>query len=168
MKGLPDAVSAYKRTSLFTKKTVPKGLLAKHNTKKDTWGLIVVVTGSVNYIIFSENDNPDFSIVLTHDNPGVIEPQVYHKVELLSDDTTFYVEFYAEESGDVGLPKFMKESDVSDVKAKVSRAEGVIDGIVKVSIQIVCVGVVAIAVGFLMLQLNDVKQSLSYSVVEDT
>eukprot|EP00602_Paraphysomonas_sp_CaronLab_P001100 CAMPEP_0185017382 /NCGR_PEP_ID=MMETSP1103-20130426/340_1 /TAXON_ID=36769 /ORGANISM="Paraphysomonas bandaiensis, Strain Caron Lab Isolate" /LENGTH=145 /DNA_ID=CAMNT_0027546763 /DNA_START=51 /DNA_END=485 /DNA_ORIENTATION=+ len=115
MKTLPSTVKAYKRTSTFTKKTVPKGLLHRHNTKVGTWGLIVVVNGSLNYTIFNDGKTrPDIRI-LTPGNPGVIEPQVYHKVELRTDDTQFYVEFYANEEKAVMIPGFMKSSTVTDV-----------------------------------------------------
>lgn len=111
---LPEFVSPYKRTPTFTKSSCPKGLLARHNTKKDTWGLIVIESGCLRYTIFNET-GPDWATILTPDKPGIIEPQIFHKVELLSDDSSFYVEFYAREGGDIGLPKFMKEGDVSDV-----------------------------------------------------
>lgn len=117
LKTLPDDVTAYKRTSTFTKRTVPKGLLARHNTKQDTWGLIVVESGSCNYVIFNEA-GVDTSTVLTSNQPGVIEPQVFHKVELLTDSTSFYVEFYAKDSKDIGVPKFIKESDVQSIETE--------------------------------------------------
>ena len=42
MKQLPDTVTSYKRTPEFNQDTVPAGLLAAHQTKAGTWGLIVV------------------------------------------------------------------------------------------------------------------------------
>ena len=117
LKQLPGSVSAYKRTASFTKSSVPKGLLARHNTKEETYGLIVVEQGSLEYVIFNESkDGSDFSTLLKPGFPGVIEPQIFHKVKLLSDDTSFYVEFYAKESKDIGVPKFIKESEVMDVE----------------------------------------------------
>lgn len=167
MKRLPDSVSAYKRTPVFTKSSVPKGLLAKHNTKKDTWGLIVVESGSLNYIIFENNESSsDYSTILTSEKPGVIEPQVCHKVELLSDDTTFFVEFYANDKEDIGIPKFMNDKDVSDVNLESKgKAEGALNSFQSLSIQIVVVGMLAIVVGVLLVQVSDVMQSWSYTEV---
>ena len=162
---LPESVSAYKRTSSFTKSTVPKGLLARHNTKKDTWGLIVVESGSLNYVIFNES-GPDVSTVLTPDKPGVIEPQVFHKVELLSEGTTFYVEFYANDSKDIGVPKFIKESDVSASLPKVGGAMDM-EYIRGVLIQVIGAGILAMFTGYLLLQWSEVKQAASYDTLEN-
>jgi tellurite resistance-related uncharacterized protein len=162
LSNLPDTVSAYKRTSTFTKSTVPKGLLARHNTKQDTWGLIVIESGSCNYTIFNDN-GADSSTVLTPDKPGVIEPQVFHKVELLSDDTTFYVEFYANESKDVGLPKFMKESDVQSVE----KEKGSLERIQGLFIQIIAVGLIAMIVGFVLVQVSAIKRDASFDKIEE-
>jgi tellurite resistance-related uncharacterized protein len=155
---LPDTVSAYKRTSTFTKSTVPKGLLARHNTKKDTWGLIVVETGSLSYVIFNESES-DVSTVLSPGQPGVIEPQIFHKVKLLTDNTTFYVEFYAKDIKDIGVPKFIKESDVNSVE----RSDSTMETIRGFLIQMICVGILAIFVGFLLIQVSEIKQSASYN-----
>jgi tellurite resistance-related uncharacterized protein len=112
MLALPVDVKAYKRTSVFSKETVPKGLLGRHNTKENTWGLIVVESGSLTYTIYDEASTV---VMLSPGQPGVIEPQVYHKVELLSDDTTFYVEFYAVEGSAVNVPKVLDGSSVHSV-----------------------------------------------------
>lgn len=100
---------------MFSKDTVPKGLLSRHNTKENTWGLIVVESGSLNYCIYDQNTT---TVTLSPGVPGVIEPQVYHKVELLSDDTTFYVEFYAVDGGSVSVPKIIDEKNVQSVAEK--------------------------------------------------
>ena len=108
---LPLDVKAYKRTTTFTAGSVPKGLLSRHSTKKNTWGLIVVETGSLQYTIFDEHNT---TIVLTPDCPGVIEPEVYHKVTLLTQDTTFYVEFYGKDVENVHLPKFISNEHLGN------------------------------------------------------
>ena len=108
---LPENAIAYKRTATFTKDSVPKGLLGRHNTKEGTWGSIVVATGSIRYSIF---DICSTVVTVTPSTPGVIEPQTYHKVDLLSDDTTFYVEFYSIlGNSTVEVPKFIRADQIN-------------------------------------------------------
>eukprot|EP00418_Pyrodinium_bahamense_P028238 CAMPEP_0179155978 /NCGR_PEP_ID=MMETSP0796-20121207/76010_1 /TAXON_ID=73915 /ORGANISM="Pyrodinium bahamense, Strain pbaha01" /LENGTH=129 /DNA_ID=CAMNT_0020857509 /DNA_START=27 /DNA_END=412 /DNA_ORIENTATION=- len=108
MMSLPSDVKAYKRTRTFSCDDCPEGLLRKHNTKKGTWGLIHVEVGSLRYTIFDGNgdEGPDY-ILAPEGQPGVIEPTVYHKVELLSPDTRFHVEFFGSEGTTVAAPRFL-------------------------------------------------------------
>lgn len=89
MKNLPDEVSPYRQTPVFTEETVPRGLLKSHSTKAGTWGRIVVLEGRLRYRILE----PDVEErVLDPQNPGIVEPQVPHEVEPLG-KLRFYVEF---------------------------------------------------------------------------
>lgn len=87
MKSLPSNVINYKRTDVFDEVSVPKGLLKDHRTLPDVWGKIVILEGSLTYIVGEEE------FQLTVDNPGVVEPQVIHSVRP-KDKVRFYVEFY--------------------------------------------------------------------------
>lgn len=90
MKPLPSDVVAYKKTDIFTKDTVPKGLLAQHKTIAGVWGKIVVLEGRLVYTI----DGKDEEIIeLSPSLYGVVEPQVIHHVTPLN-GVKFYVEFY--------------------------------------------------------------------------
>lgn len=87
----PDAVP-YKRTPSFTEENVPAGLLADHDTKEGTWGLIVVEKGQLRYIV-DDPRRPRSERILTPDtDPGVIEPTVRHRVAPLG-VVRFHVEF---------------------------------------------------------------------------
>lgn len=90
MKELPSHVSAYKKTSVFTQKTVPAGLLKAHTTKAGTWGKINIISGKLLYVIETE---PLESIELSPSKYGVVEPEVPHHVQPLG-ETEFFVEFY--------------------------------------------------------------------------
>ena len=90
MKKLPPEVSAYKRTPEFTRETVPGGLLSAHQTKAGTWGLIVVLEGTLEYRILEPEPQ---TIQLTENLPGVVEPTILHEVEPRG-EVRFYVEFY--------------------------------------------------------------------------
>lgn len=92
MQTLPGNVSAYKRTPEFTQETVPVGLLSAHQTKKGTWGLIVVLEGNLEYRILE----PELETVSLNKNlAGVVEPTILHEVQPQG-EVRFYVEFYRE------------------------------------------------------------------------
>ena len=121
----------------------------------------MVETGSLNYVIFNDDEHKaDISTVLSPNKDGVIEPQVFHKVELLSDNTSFYVEFYAKESSDIGVPKFIKEGDVNNVE----KEHDIIENIRSFLIQVICVGILVVLIGFILIQVSNMKQSLTYTI----
>lgn len=92
MKTLPPKVTAYRKTPVFTQDTVPAALLSRHTTQAGSWAKIGVISGRLCYRILT--DIPE-AHTLTPDSPGVVEPQVPHRVELLG-PVEFYVEFYRE------------------------------------------------------------------------
>ncbi|MER0122800.1 SAM-dependent methyltransferase TehB [Streptococcus sp. ZJ93] len=88
---------AYKRMPIWTKETVPTEITHKNNTKDGTWGKIKVLTGEIKYEAIS-NDN---EITATHhyratDDIPMVEPQAWHRVSLMTDDTSFFVEFFCQ------------------------------------------------------------------------
>lgn len=89
MQSIPDNVSAYKKTPLFTEDTVPQGLLNDHNTKAGVWGKIVVTSGELRYTI----NQPHEVVMLSEGVNGVVEPEVLHSVKPIG-QMSFYVEFY--------------------------------------------------------------------------
>ena len=90
MKQMPPELIPYKRTPEFDQDSVPAGLLAAHQTKAGTWGLIVVLEGELEYRILESEQE---IVVLTPDRPGVVEPTVLHEVEPRG-KVRFYVEFH--------------------------------------------------------------------------
>jgi tellurite resistance-related uncharacterized protein len=90
MKQLPDNVHVYKRTAEFNQETIPKGLLHAHQTKEGVWGKIVVLEGSLQYLI---NEPEQEVVVLDKNIFGVVEPTVLHEVKPQG-KVRFYVEFY--------------------------------------------------------------------------
>ncbi len=90
MKELPVDAVFYKKTDIFTDKTIPSALLSTHYTRKSTWGKIVVMRGSIRYVIDGENSE---IIELNPMKYGVIEPQMAHHLEL-SGSVEFYIEFH--------------------------------------------------------------------------
>lgn len=93
---IPQGYSCYQRTKQFTDSSIPKGLLADHQTRPGTWGLIVVARGLLEYSC------PRGVFVLRPGVDGVIEPEVLHHVRPLG-DVSFHVEFYRErDTNDAG------------------------------------------------------------------
>ncbi len=86
---LPAGLTAYKRTPVFTEKTVPKGLLKDHNTKAGVWGQIHVESGQLKYIIPSKGK----SHLLTPGIVGTVMPDERHHIEPVG-PVQFFVEFW--------------------------------------------------------------------------
>lgn len=94
MKTLPAKVVKYSQVpkgKVFTKDTIPRGLLKEHNTRAGTWGVINVSRGQLRYQI---NEPVESVHIIDSQTKGIIEPQVKHEVAALSDDLEFVVEFY--------------------------------------------------------------------------
>lgn len=87
--GLPKGIVPYKRTPVFTEKTVPKALLSDHSTKAGTWGLICVESGTLRYTVpgrkYMENLSPGIN--------GVVHPEELHHITPLG-PVRFFVEFW--------------------------------------------------------------------------
>lgn len=90
MKTIPDNFKPYRRTADFTKDSVPAGLLKDHQVADGVWGRIVVLEGSLTYVIQGAEIQ---TIELSSSVSGVIEPGVYHHV-VPGEDVKFFVEFY--------------------------------------------------------------------------
>lgn len=86
----PLGLSAYKKTSVFTQQTIPKGFRRAHSTKAGVWALIIVVSGQVQYVI---DDLDGRCLVLDRHVNGVIAPQMMHHLKVIG-DVELYVEFY--------------------------------------------------------------------------
>jgi tellurite resistance-related uncharacterized protein len=93
---LPAGLVCTKRTTLFTKGTVPEGLLCAHSIKAGVWGLLRVVRGRVRYCLDTE---PGDWLVVAEGGTVMIEPEAPHHVELLDEHSTFFVEFHKVETG---------------------------------------------------------------------
>ena len=89
---LPEGLHSYKRTPSFTEATVPAGLLGEHATKKGVWGLIRVEDGELAYVVTDNRREPTRELLTSLTEPGVVEPTILHRVELVG-PVRFYVEF---------------------------------------------------------------------------
>ena len=95
MPKLPADVVKYSQVpkeAFFVKEKIPRGLLKDHTTKAGTWGVIRVNSGKLLYRI--EKPEPALEFELSPGIDGIIEPQRLHRVEPLTEDCEFCVEFY--------------------------------------------------------------------------
>lgn len=87
---IPDNYAPYKRTPLFTTRTIPAGLLSRHSVKRGIWGMIHVEQGNLRYQIYEPLNR---EIVIESGQSAVILPEVFHKVVPM-DTVEFWVEFW--------------------------------------------------------------------------
>lgn len=94
---MPEKLIAYKRMPLWTKDTMPEAVQRKHNTKVGTWGKITVLKGKLKFVELTEDGEEVASHVFEagSDNP-MAQPQAWHRVEALTDDVEWFLEFYCE------------------------------------------------------------------------
>ena len=94
---MPEKLIAYKRMPLWTKDTMPEAVQRKHNTKVGTWGKITVLKGKLKFVELTEDGEEVASHVFEAgaDNPTA-QPQAWHRVEALTDDVEWFLEFYCE------------------------------------------------------------------------
>jgi tellurite resistance-related uncharacterized protein len=87
---VPEGVVQYKQTPEFDEQTLPNGLRSRHTLKPGTWGRIVVLEGTLLYVIEQE---PSVSFELTPERPGIVAPQAPHHVEPRG-RVRLHIEFY--------------------------------------------------------------------------
>lgn len=94
---MPEKLIAYKRMPLWTKDTMPEAVQRKHNTKVGTWGKITVLKGKLKFVELTEDGEEVARHVFEAgaDNP-MAQPQAWHRVEALTDDVEWFLEFYCE------------------------------------------------------------------------
>lgn len=92
MKTIPDSVAHYKSTPIFTETSIPAALQRSHTTAAGVWGRITIVEGSLLYRITDPSAAPE-EILLTPEQPGVVEPQIEHEVQVVG-PVRFQVDFH--------------------------------------------------------------------------
>lgn len=82
---------SYKRMPIWNQDTVPQHFLTKHNTKVGTWAKIKVLRGQLKFEPISDDNEilGEYVYGPTDDIPFV-EPQAWHRVTLLTEDTEFF------------------------------------------------------------------------------
>lgn len=85
----------YKQMPVWTKNTLPQMFQEKHNTKVGTWAKLTILKGAIKYYELTEEGDVVWESVFDVNNQRpFVEPQVWHKVEALSDDLECQLAFY--------------------------------------------------------------------------
>lgn len=90
-------------TPFWNKETVPQALLTHHNTKAGVYGRLSVMQGAVKYFGFaSEHDTtPEVEVVIEAGHFGISPPQYWHHIELLTEETYFNIDFFADPAAEL-------------------------------------------------------------------
>ena len=85
-------------TPFWNKQTVPQALLTHHNTKKGVYGRLSVMQGAVKYFGFAreQDTTPEMEVVIEAGHFAISPPQYWHRIELLTNDTYFNIDFFAD------------------------------------------------------------------------
>jgi len=88
---LPNRVKPYSSTPVFDETSLPKGLQKSHCTKAGTWGVLRLLSGTLDFII--ETTGKKRSMVAGEQQ--LIAPEEKHHVALNS-SMTMQIDFYKE------------------------------------------------------------------------
>ncbi|TFW13455.1 DUF1971 domain-containing protein [Duganella callida] len=97
MKTIPADAVHYRSSPVFTQDTVPAALQRAHTTAAGVWGRIAILEGSLLYRITDARAAAE-EILLTPEQPGVVEPQIEHEVRLVG-PVRFQVDFHRPPEG---------------------------------------------------------------------
>lgn len=114
----------YKQMPVWTKDTLPQMFQEKHNTKVGTWAKLTILKGAIKYYELTEDGDVVSEEIfdVQHQRPFV-EPQVWHKVEALSDDLECQLAFYCKPE-DYFAKKYNLTATHSEVLNAVNHIQG--------------------------------------------
>ncbi|GEA49878.1 tellurite resistance protein TehB [Vibrio inusitatus NBRC 102082] len=109
---IPNDFINYKKTDVFTKETIPKLFLFEHNTKAGVYGKIKVISGTLQFTGFKgRRGEVDIQSLIQADEYLISPPEYWHKVEFMTEDTQFYVEFYAQKDSEIVKQNLSERND---------------------------------------------------------
>lgn len=116
---MKDQLICYKRMPVWTKDSLPQMFQEKHNTKVGTWGKLTILKGALKFYVLTEEGEVISEHIFTAENQApLVEPQLWHKVEAVSDDLECYLEFHCKKE-DYFAKKYNMTATHSEVKAAV-------------------------------------------------
>ncbi|MDP8051833.1 SAM-dependent methyltransferase TehB [Pasteurella atlantica] len=87
----------YKTMPVWNKDSLPKMFQEKHNTKEGTWAKLTVLKGKLKFYELTEEGQEVNSVILSPENQAdFVTPQLWHKVEAVSDDLECQLAFYCQ------------------------------------------------------------------------
>lgn len=104
---------------IWTATTLPKMFQEKHNTKSGTWAKLTVLKGKIKFYVLNENgDVLEEHLFTSEKQADFVPPQLWHRVEAISDDLECYLEFYCTKA-DYFNKKYNLTATHSEVKEAV-------------------------------------------------
>lgn len=92
-----EQLMAYKQMPIWTADTIPDSLTRRHNTQIGSWAKLTILEGELECCLLDENDRLLERLVFDkHSKTPYLEPQVWHKIQALTDDLRFYLTFYCQ------------------------------------------------------------------------
>ncbi|UDW84462.1 SAM-dependent methyltransferase TehB [Pasteurella canis] len=117
---MKNELICYKKMPVWTTTSLPKMFQEKHNTKVGTWGKLTVLTGQLKFYELTEDGKVVSEHIFTSKSDiPLVEPQVWHKVEPISDDLECYLEFHCKKE-DYFHKKYNMTATHSEVKNAVN------------------------------------------------
>ncbi|SPY33084.1 SAM-dependent methyltransferase TehB [Pasteurella canis] len=117
---MKNELICYKKMPVWTATSLPKMFQEKHNTKVGTWGKLTVLTGQLKFYELTEDGKVVSEHIFTSKSDiPLVEPQVWHKVEPISDDLECYLEFHCKKE-DYFNKKYNMTATHSEVKNAVN------------------------------------------------
>lgn len=114
----------YKQMPVWTKDSLPQMFQEKHNTKAGTWAKLTLLKGQLKYYELTENGEILSETVFDPEHqPPFVEPQIWHKVEALSEDLECQLAFYCKKE-DFYAKKYNLTSTHSEVLNAVNYIKG--------------------------------------------
>lgn len=99
---IPENFIKYKSTPVLNINNVPKMFLHLHNTRMGVYGKVCVTSGMLKFFGFTDRRGEiEQEITIAAGNFVVSPPEYWHKVEFLTEETTFQVDFYAERDSQI-------------------------------------------------------------------
>ncbi|EOC1566310.1 DUF1971 domain-containing protein [Cronobacter dublinensis] len=95
---IPQHYVHTRATPFWNKETAPAALFTHHNTRAGVYGRLSVMQGAVKYYGFADGDakTPDMEVLIEAGQFGISPPQKWHRIELLTEDTYFNIDFFAD------------------------------------------------------------------------
>lgn len=118
---MKNQLICYKRMPVWNKNTLPEMFQQQHNTKVGTWGKLHVLKGKLKfYELDQQGELLNEHIFTPESQIPLVEPQLWHKVEALSDDLECFLEFHCKKE-DYFAKKYNMTATHSEVKAAVEQ-----------------------------------------------
>lgn len=87
----------YKTMPVWNKDSLPKMFQEQHNTKEGTWAKLTILKGQLKFYELTEAGQEVNSVILSPENQAdFVPPQLWHKVEAVSDDLECQLAFYCQ------------------------------------------------------------------------